>query len=136
MKKIVLMFIVILLFFFWSCSKDKIYTDITQYKWEVIKIREAHYCSYESTSKIYILEFTGSNEFILSLDVNTCTGTYKMQNEDEIEFNSLGCTEICCDSYFAGTLSGLFPEMSDYYATKDELYLSGKGEIILRKSDE
>ncbi len=144
MHKIILSILIIFSISDWSCTKDNKYIDIdiTEYKWEVVKIRKSTF-SYNYANEGYILDFLNNNDFSINLDVNTCRGIYDIKGDGLIEFGSLGCTEICCDSDFAVGLSALFLEMNEYYYTKDELYLVGKkenlgviGEIFLKKYED
>lgn len=118
-----------------SCKKQNSYIDITQNKWEVVKIREQSSFSYENANKRYVLEFN-NNEFNINLDVNNCFGKYQIISREEIEIESLGCTEICCDSDFAENLSHLFPKMTKYSRIENNLIFEGEGEIILKQYEE
>ena len=122
-------FITLLLF---SCEKDNI--DITSNKWEVVKIKKQDASDFTKTKESYILEFVNDSTLTLSLDVNTCHGSYNIPTKGNIEIDRMVCTKICCDdSEFANDLSALFPKMTSYHGKGNKLIFEGSGEIVFKK---
>jgi len=132
-KYTILIFTVLIGLILSSCNKEDINIDITSYNWEVVKIKKHGESSYSNANESYVLEFTSYTTYTLKLDVNSCGGHYEILNNGNIDINAMGCTEICCDSEFAENLSHLFPKMTKYYGTGDELIFEGQGEIILKQ---
>ena len=116
-----------------SCGKKDIYLDLTSNDWEVIKIKKQGESSYTKAEESYILKFTNEQTYSINLDVNECFGDYEIMGSGNIEVGQMGCTEVCCDSEFATTLSDLFPKMTSYYGKGDELIFEGEGKIILKE---
>lgn len=121
-----------------SCIKEQriMDYDITKYKWQVLKIRDANNSVFSKANEVYIMEFLNNEQFELSLDVNRCYGIYKIGDNKAFYAKSIGCTEICCDSKFAEDLTAVFEDAEEYYTTENELHISGKGEIIFVKYTE
>ena len=117
-----------------SCKKEDISIEIISYNWEVVKIKEQGESSYTKAYESYVLEFISDTTYTLKLDVNNCGGHYEILNNGNIDISPMGCTKICCDSEFAEVLSRLFPKMTEYYGTGDELIFKGQGEIILKQN--
>ncbi|MEN8139193.1 MAG: META domain-containing protein [Bacteroidota bacterium] len=119
---------------FFSCKKedDKLTTDLIETSWEVLKIKKQGESKYTDAENTYVMEFTGKTEFELNLDVNTCFGDYELKSDDYINFKSMACTEMCCDSEFAMDLSKILLNITEYYKQGDELIFKGEGEIVLK----
>lgn len=64
----------------------------------------------------YLLSFS-QNGYSLKLDVNNCNGSAKY-NESGVEFNSPGCTKMCCDSKESS-------EVRNYFKGRFELQQEG-----------
>lgn len=107
--------------------------DLTANEWEVVKIRKQGESAYTNTEKSYIVKFTNEQTYSTHLDVNDCFGEYEITSNGNITVGQMGCTEVCCDSAFATTLSDLFPKMTSYFGKDDELIFEGEGKIILKK---
>lgn len=116
-----------------SCGKKDIYLDLTTNNWEIIKIKKQGESSYKKAVNSYVLSFINQSSYSINLDVNECFGSYEVISDGNINLGPLGCTEICCDSEFAQTLSDLLPKMTSYYGKSDELIFEGEGKIIMRK---
>ena len=115
-----------------SCVHEDVDIDLTANPWKVEKIRKSGQINFTNTDSTYILRFLNDAEYNLSLDVNTCMGQYQIPNKGDIEIQAMACTEICCDTEFAGDLSLLFSKMKRYYARGDELHFEGGGKIVLQ----
>ena len=116
-----------------SCGKKDISIDITSNNWEVVKIKKQGESSYTKAEESYILKFTNEQTYSINLDVNECFGDYEITGSGSIIVGQMGCTEVCCDSEFATTLSDLFPKMTSYYGKGNELIFEGEGKIILKE---
>lgn len=112
--------------------KEEIDIDLTAKDWKVEMIKENGQLSFTRTENTYILRFTSNTGYNLSLDVNTCMGTYEIPENGDIEMHAMACTKICCDSEFAEDLALLFPKMTGYYGKGEKLYLEGDGKIVLK----
>ena len=102
MKKL-LFFLPLLLLF--ACNGDdpmdvdnvKTPIDITLSDWKVIQIKNGEEVNDPAAS--YILKLDSDGTFSLRLDVNNCSGTYEVDLQNKrISFESVACTEACCDS--------------------------------------
>ena len=118
-----------------SCEKRMVDVDLTANDWKVDKIRSSGQKAYQSTDSLYIFHFNGDGSFYLILDVNTCGSYYEIPNAGNIKFQTVACTEICCDTNFAVDLSALFSKMRSYYVRNNRLHLEGEGEIFLLIQD-
>ena len=128
---IILILIPILGLLAFSCVQEDVDIDLTANPWKVVKIRKSGQVNFTSTDSTYNLRFLNETEYNLSLDVNTCMGQYQIPNKGNIEIQAMACTEICCDTEFAGDLSLLFSKMKRYYVRGDELHFEGGGKIVL-----
>jgi len=115
-----------------SCAQEDVDIDLTANNWKVEKIRKSGQVNFTNTDSTYILQFLSDSEYELSLDVNTCMGQYQIPNKGDIEIQAMACTEMCCDTEFAGDLSLLFSKMKRYYGRGDELHFEGGGKIVLQ----
>jgi len=130
--RIILILIPILGLLGFSCAQEDVDIDLTANPWKVVKIKKSGQVNFTNTDSTYILQFLSDSEYELSLDVNTCTGQYHNPNKGDIEIQAMACTEICCDTEFAGDLSLLFSKMKRYYARGNELHFEGGGRIVLQ----
>jgi heat shock protein HslJ len=71
-----------------------------------------------------------NGQYRLSLDVNSCSGTYKMKGS-EIKFNDdLSCTKICCDGPYAQSFKEILK--STFIVKKEgENFILNKGDLQL-----
>lgn len=107
-------------------------SELKQKEWEVVSILQPGSSSPEHAGNTYVLNFTDDTTYTLSLDVNNCSGTYRVKSGSRIEFSRAVCTEVCCDSEFARSLVSLLPGMTDYRFDKGYLILKGEGSIKLK----
>ena len=114
-----------------SCEKRMVDVDLTANDWKVDKIRPFGQNAFQTTDSLYIFHFNGDGSCYVNLDVNTCGSYYEVPNAGSIKFQTVACTEICCDTDFAVDLRALFSKMTSYYARNNRLHLQGEGEIIL-----
>ena len=80
----------------------------------------------------YKLNLT-NRQYTLSLDVNSCSGTYKMKGK-EIKFNNdLSCTKVCCDGPNAQALKEILK--SNFIVKKEgENFILNQGGLQLKLS--
>ena len=117
----------------WTCKKEDIDIDITSCKWEVISSKKSGQIFSDKPEGSHILEFNNDTNYTLSLDINNCNGQYEISNKGKIDFTTVMCTEICCDSEFAENLPPLLHNISDYFVKGDILTLTGDGQIKLEQ---
>jgi len=111
---------------------DNLAQDLKEKEWEVVSIIEPGSSFAEQAENTYVLNFTDDTTYTLSLDVNHCSGDYRVKSDSKIEFSGAACTEVCCDSEFARTLVRLLPGMTDYRFDSGYLILKGEGRIKLK----
>ena len=131
-KYLILIFTILVGLIMWSCKKEDSNIDIESNNWEIVKIKNQGESTYTNATESYILVFVNDTTYTLKLDVNNCGGQYKIVQNGKISFNTMACTEICCDSEFAENLVLLLSKMTEYYGKGNELILEGQGEIILK----
>jgi len=107
--------------------------DIVSEKWKIVKLKSCEDVPYSYTSENYIFEFVNDTVYNINLDVNQCSGKYKLFLNEEIEIEMAGCTKMCCDSEFAQNLISLLSQMKQYSENNNELILTGNGTIVLEK---
>lgn len=117
----------------WTCEKKDIDIDITSCKWEVISSKKSGQIFSDKPKDSYILEFNSDTTYSLSLDVNHCSGHYEIPGKGKIDFTTVACTEVCCDSEFAENLPGLLHNITDYFVRGEILTLTGDGQIKLKR---
>jgi heat shock protein HslJ len=77
-----------------------------------------------------ILTIKSDTEFTLKLDKNNCFGTYTITGNNKIKLSNLGCTEMCCDSYFSIAVSNALYKVSTINFEKERATLSGNDTTI------
>lgn len=128
----------VLVFILSSCGKEKFYrynSEITG-KWEVRDFISLESMAYEKNDDYNpVIEFKEEGIYNLTLDVNTCTGKYHFNENDELEFAAVGCTKMCCDSPFSKKLTEMLPRITSYSIDKNDLRLNvpGWGWITLKR---
>ena len=114
-----------------SCRKENV--DITANQWKVVSILIPGETQLIMLENSYILEFKSDGTYNLRLDVNSCIGNYRLENNEGIAIEHMACTYICCDSDLAGELARLLPQMSEYTGSNHNLVLEGKGRVVLER---
>ena len=102
-------------------------------KWKVTSLKLTKYSAAENSKGEQIIEFLNSKNYVLNLDVNYCTGNFKSLTNNRIIFESVSCTELCCDSIFSENLVNLLILTTRFTFDGGVLTLKGKGEIKLEK---
>ncbi len=84
-----------------------------------------------------IIEFYKEGNYTLELDVNGCSGEFKLTGEGEIEITLAGCTKLCCDSDFSKKIQEMLSQVSSYSIERNKLKLNitGWGWINLELND-
>lgn len=138
MKNNSLIYLVVFLFiiFLYSCDKDENGGAGDIYgKWEAtafISIESAGYPKNNNYNPV--IEFKNDGTYSLKLDRNSCSGSFTLPGENNINISAAGCTKICCDSKFSQKFIGLLPQVNGYSieGNKLKLNVSGWGWIELK----
>jgi heat shock protein HslJ len=130
-----LLIAIIPLVILFSCKEDDD-SDATIFgKWKV----EGYVANASSPSKTAstdaFVTFNNDKSVNLTLEINTCTGTFTL-NSDTLLIKDIGCTEACCDSEFSLELTELLPRVEGYYFTNGKLNLSGLENLNIRLTEE
>ena len=123
--------LLLMLLYFGSCSKDK--QTIVGNEWQVesIKVHADSTLQYPSSVNIYMLSFENKKSYDLRLDVNSCAGKVKFMSNNTVDFESSGCTKICCDSDFAMKIIDILAYVNKYDISGAALtFTSENGEIL------
>jgi heat shock protein HslJ len=115
-----------------ACKKERENPEDLLHKWQVISMRRPNSSSQQYPVGTYILRFKTAGSLSFKLDVNSCEGEYAVSEPGQIKINSMGCTEICCDSNLAQELAAVLHHVSTYTIQENILTLSGSGEIKLK----
>jgi len=118
-----------------SCVKDIEIKSLVG-KWEVISLYNEGALSPQNELSEYILEFENDSVFTLKLDVNNCGSKYLDLGNNDIRFESIGCTKICCDTDYADKLLMTIYNTMNFEINQNILSLNGKGAIKLRWVEE
>jgi hypothetical protein len=99
-----------------SCHKDDTPTVYTLYNtWEVKEFISLLSTNYQrDATKKTLITFDHAGTYQLTLDVNSCSGTFKSVTENVIDIAIPECTEICCDSEFAKKFVAVLPSATSY----------------------
>jgi heat shock protein HslJ len=117
---ILIIFIVLI-----ACNKDdEANVDNLYHSWEAKRFMSVESVAYpKNEGKKIGLKFFEDGTYGLSLDINGCGGTYKV-NENRMEISSVLCTLICCDSKFSEKLSIMLPKVTTYEISGKTLKLN------------
>jgi len=106
---------IILLLTLISCNKDVEVNSILFSTWEAKSFMSIESVAYPKNENNKIqLAFYENGIYSLKLDVNGCGGTFKMNNENQIEIEPANCTYICCDSKFSDKLAMTISKVTSY----------------------
>ena len=109
-----------------SCQKDQVIADgDICHTWEAktfISLESVAYPKNENTP--ILLTFKKDGTYLLKLDINSCGGTFKTSNGNQIEIEFPACTEACCDSQFSNKLASMLPEVVTYSIEDHTLQLN------------
>ena len=122
--------IAVITLFFSMCNKEPLLNPIVDTSWEVWSITSPNRIYIIISPTPYEINFQKEDILTMSLDVNTCGGTYKVENNTDIHIEPLYCTEICCDKPFADTLLNILPKVNSYKITGEDLELISSNRII------
>jgi len=111
-----------------SCNKNDNATnstpELTDPRWKVVNR------SIDGTTTFppaeYILSFGSNQENFcdLTLDINSCSGTFELEGEDNVSFDPMGCTEACCDTLLS------FSNIQTYTIDENTLHFYWEDEWI------
>lgn len=80
----------------------------------------------------YIFLFTNDSVFSLTMEVNDLVGGYYSVSNN-ISFDNIGSTKVCCDSSFDENLKSILVGASKYYYSSGRLTLQyGENKIYLK----
>ncbi|MBA3901005.1 MAG: META domain-containing protein [Bacteroidetes bacterium] len=124
-------FIALLSMLLSSCSINR--QAISGNDWKVESIKAHPDSALNNASQNYILSLK-EKDFTLKLDVNNCFGKFSIQNQN-IDFQEMACTEICCDSKYAMSLANILRDVYKYKTTKSglKLFTKNQREIYLKQ---
>jgi heat shock protein HslJ len=109
-----------------ACQKDQMVVDQTICQtWEAktfISLESVAYPKNENAP--ILLTFKEDGTFSLRLDINSCGGTFKTRNGNQIEIEYPACTEACCDSPFSTKLASMLPKVTSYQLEDQSLQLN------------
>ena len=117
-----------------SCTKENIsLAELQLGKWEVEKFKKTKGSSFVKAENSYTLAFTSDSSIVVILDENRCEGTYHIRSDENIDFSTLPCTYLCCDTEYALDFVRLIPFMTKYSSRGNQLILEGQGQIVLKR---
>jgi hypothetical protein len=117
-----------------SCTKENTsLAELQLGKWEVEKFKMTNGSSFLKAENSYTLAFTSDSSIVVRLDKNRCEGTYHIRSDENIDFSTLPCTYLCCDTEYALDFVRLIPFMTKYSSRGNQLILEGQGQIVLKK---
>lgn len=105
-----------------GCGKDK---TIVDEQWEVQSIRVHTDSASINAARDYILSFENRKNYMITLDVNNCSGEVDFEKENSIDFGLAACTKICCDSTYALSLLNILESVNKYDLNESTLILTG-----------
>lgn len=107
----------ILLSFLFSCNKEKCNCAESDFigKWQAETFMSIESAGYPKNNEYFpLIEFKNDGTFTLSLDVNSCGGSYVLSGENFIGLSEVACTEICCDSPFSQKFAETLARVTSY----------------------
>jgi heat shock protein HslJ len=112
------------------CSKNKKTYSLIDTEWEVVSITSPNIHSFLKSPTSYHVNFQKNNIFNISLDVNSCGSTYRIDGDNNISIDPLACTKVCCDKQFADTLINILKDVKSYKIAGENLELFSADKII------
>lgn len=106
--------------------------QLLQGNWRVVSIQPTGQ-DVESAPAEYILQFGEDGNLSLRLDVNSCFSRFNTFNGGGLDIESVGCTEICCDTPFAQQLAVMLSGMEHFEIQGRTLTLHGGAGIIVAR---
>jgi heat shock protein HslJ len=106
-----LFFITILAFT--ACNKDR--GNVINSEWIATSItyEDGQTATPDMKAK-YILSFEDKKKYRLQLDINSCGGEVTFKSKSVKFKNGMNCTEACCDSDFAVSLTDKLPQTDSW----------------------
>ena len=120
-----------------ACEQSDDHDDVrlTGNTWTVVSLTRPAQTIRRSAENTYMLEFVNDTSYTLGLDVNHCSGKYRIQAPNHLEFTGPICTEICCDTEYAIDLACLIGQTSRYRIEQGYLILTGDETIMLKREN-
>lgn len=123
------LFAAIIVPLFIGCSKDK--QEVIGNDWQIESLKEHTDSIIKYPTATYMLTFENKRNYTLYLDVNSCFGKVNFKRNNKIEFESDGCSKMCCGSDFAEKLVVILNKINQYTLNNNILTLSGDKDIII-----
>jgi heat shock protein HslJ len=125
MKNLTIALFVICILSLSACQQPN--KDLENTQWQVIKLDSL------TIPPGHVLDFKDNNKCYLHLDANSCHGDYTTASNNQVHFQMLACTEMCCDSASSVKLADILRKTREYEIKDSELLLKGEGLIQLTK---
>lgn len=123
MKRVILLALALISITIVSCREENIDVDLQANEWKVVKMKKAGDDSYDRPDEDYILTFASDTSLTLTLDINECSSTYNIPENGIIEVEEgISCTNVCCDSEFAETMTFFLSQAVSYYGKGKRLF--------------
>lgn len=129
-KILQIMLLIAIVPFLAVCTKNKKTYSLIDTEWEVVSITSPNIHSFLKSPTSYHVNFQKDNIFNISLDVNSCGSTYRIDGDNNISIDPLACTKVCCDKEFASTLIDLLRDVKSYKINGEVLELFAADKII------
>jgi hypothetical protein len=98
-----------------SCRQDEVFNSTLLTTWEAKNFISLESVAYPKNENIKILvTFDKSGRCNLKLDINICTTTYTLLQNNQIEIGPSGCSKACCDSGFSQKLVTMLSQVTSY----------------------
>jgi hypothetical protein len=129
--------LLLVLFFFSACNDDETLMREKLYgTWEAttfISVESANYAKKDGYNPV--ITFKADGNYGLKLDMNSCGGSFRVTNYNQLNIDPPFCTKICCDSDFSQKIATILHEVSLFTFVRGNLrlHIDGWGYIVLEK---
>lgn len=129
MKKYLFPIVIVLLSVLaFSCNKDKNENPVVEdlyYTWQVVDFMSIESMLYAKDNNYNpTIEFKQDGSLNVTLDANSCFGSFAIVAGNKISFSQIACTEMCCDSDFSSKFVGMLSKVESYDLDNDQLRLN------------
>ncbi len=108
-----------------SCNKDEATNSALFSTWEAKSFMSIESVAYpKNESNKILLTFNKSGSYQLKLDINSCGGSFTSEKNNQLEIQSVACTEACCDSKFSEKLAMMLSRVTSYNIEGNTLKLN------------
>jgi heat shock protein HslJ len=114
---------------FYSCKKDTDEVSAAIYNsWEVVDFMGIEMVVFPKKDNYNpVIEFKKDGSYLIKLDANSCSGTFKIFGGDSIEISTPGCTKMCCDSRYSQKIVSELSEVKTYSVDGNSVKLNVPG---------